>query len=71
MASGQSEYKRLPGRSWLTLAGRHSIWLSSNHLLSVWNHYVTEDYKRFYFHDVQAIWIRETSRPLPVSIIQP
>lgn len=62
MASSAVTYTRLPGRTWLSLVGRHSIWLADDHLLSVWSRYFTEEYKRSYFQDIQALVIRETRR---------
>ena len=61
-------YTRLPGRglrregfvaltrTWCTL------WLADDHLLSVDNRLFSEDYKRFYFRDVQAIVLCKTRR---------
>jgi len=69
LASSQQPYIRVPGRSWLTVAGRHSLWLGDDHALSVWNHYVTEEYKRFYFRDVQAIWLSRTSRRRSIGLV--
>lgn len=58
MARG-SEYTRLPGRGGNLY--RHSLWLASDHVLSVINRGYSEDYKRFYFRDVRAIQLRRTS----------
>ncbi len=61
-------YTRLPGRglrreglialtrTWCTL------WLTDDHILSVDNHVFSEDYKRFYFRDIQAIVFSKTRR---------
>lgn len=61
-------YTRLPGkglrregfvaltRTWCTL------WIADDHLLSVDNHLFSEDYKRFYFRDIQAIIMAKTRR---------
>jgi hypothetical protein len=69
VASSPSEYRRIPGRSWLTVAGRHSLWLGDDHVLSVWNYYVIEEYKRFYFRDIQALWISRTSRRRSLGLV--
>lgn len=58
MTAGQKAYKRLPGRG--VRIYRQSLWLGSDHLLSVINRGYSEDYKRFYFRDVRAIQIRRT-----------
>ena len=63
-----TSYTHLPGRglrregfvaltrTWCTL------WLAEDHVLSVDNHVFSEDYKRFYFRDIQAIVMRKTRR---------
>lgn len=43
-------------------ATRSSLWLGKDHLLSIDSTYFTEEYKRFYFRDIQAITIRTTRR---------
>ena len=66
MESGVTEYRRLPGKGarrghFFGLAPiRSSAWLADDHLLSVDNDYFSEDYKRFYFKDIQALSIRRT-----------
>jgi hypothetical protein len=41
---------------------RSSLWLGPDHLLGVDTTGYTENYKRFYFSDIQAITVRETTR---------
>jgi hypothetical protein len=53
--------KRKTGRAGL-LAPRQSLWLGSDHLLAVEGASYYEDYKRFYFRDIQAIFMHPTSR---------
>ena len=66
MESGVKEYRRLPGKGarrghFFGLAPtRSTAWLADDHLLSVDNDYFSEDYKRFYFKDIQALSIRRT-----------
>jgi hypothetical protein len=43
-------------------ASRISLWLGGNHLLLVESNGFTETYKRFYFRDIQAITVQETTR---------
>ena len=45
-----------------TLAIRSSIWIGEDHLLNIDSARYSEDYKRFYFRDIQAITIRTTQR---------
>lgn len=75
MRNMQTYYCRLPGkglrregfisvsRTWCTL------WLADDHLLSVDAHLFSEDYKRFYFKDIQAIVLRKTHRRTVWTII--
>jgi hypothetical protein len=51
-------YQRLAKGRGLFSLSRHSLWLGSDHLLSVQNHNYTESYRRFYFKDIQALLIR-------------
>jgi hypothetical protein len=43
-------------------ASRTSLWLGDGHLLLVESNGFTETYKRFYFRDIQAITVQETTR---------
>jgi hypothetical protein len=51
---GNQRYRRLPGRRRGFIFGS-SIWMGSDHLLLVKSARFREDYKRFYFRDIQAI----------------
>lgn len=64
----QRQYERLPGKgprqrgplsSFLT---RCTLYLADDHLLAIDNRGYTEDYKRFYLNDIQAIITVETMR---------
>jgi hypothetical protein len=61
-------YRRLPGwgpRRTGLFAGfgsRCRLYLGEDHVLSVDNHLFSEDYKRFYFTDIQAVITRKTRR---------
>lgn len=66
----QKEYVRLPGRRRLTAGfSRNSLWLGKDHLLHVINRGYTEDYRRFYYRDIQAILLRETNTGVFLTII--
>jgi hypothetical protein len=47
----------------------YSLWLGPDHLLLIESNGYTETYKRFYFRDIQAIIVRQTSRQRTTSII--
>jgi len=64
------EFIKLPGKRILTLGfARNSLWLGKDHLLHVINRGYTEEYRRFYYRDIQAILVRETSIGKTFSII--
>jgi hypothetical protein len=65
----EKEYTRLTrpavynsGRIVVALSSRQSLWLAKDHLLSIRSNRFTEEYRRFYFRDIQAITIRRTRR---------
>jgi hypothetical protein len=63
----EKEYRRLTRSSarkgqLTAFATRESLWLGKDHLLSITSNRFTEEYKRFYFQDIQAITIRKTRR---------
>lgn len=57
----KNPYRRLPGlgRGWM---GISRLYLGTDHLLKVDSGFCTEAYRRFYFHDIQAIYLARTSR---------
>ena len=55
----ETEYKKLQGSSSLTKRTR--VWLGKDHVLSVQNLGYSEEYRRFYFRDIQAIIVQRTS----------
>lgn len=61
-----TRYRRLPGRGprkgrfFSVFLSRCSLYLGDDHILSVENNGFSEDYKRFYFADIQAIITRKT-----------
>ena len=68
MARSQKAYRRLPGRK----AGFLSycrLWLGTDHLLLARTTGFSEEYKRFYFRDIQAVVTRRTERREILSVI--
>jgi hypothetical protein len=53
-------YQRLPGKKKGFIMGQHTLWRSRDHLLQIYARWGTEDYKRYYFNDIQAIITRKT-----------
>jgi len=67
-------YKRLTrgsgrGGSFVAFRSRSSLWLGPEHLLAVDSNGYTENYKRFYFRDIQAFIVRKTRAFLVLNII--
>ncbi len=73
--SAETRYKRLPGRGpskggFLAISlSRCSLYTGDDHILAVDSNGFTEDYKRFYFSDIQAIITRRTKRGATWSIV--
>jgi hypothetical protein len=71
------EYRKLPGRGMKRRAfldvvrARARVWMGRDHLLFQLSTGYTEDYKRFYYRDIQAVTIRKTKRFLIWSLILP
>ncbi len=61
-------YTRLPGKK-RGLYRQASLWLGNDHILSVESNSYTENYKRFYFKDIQAILLRRTPRRRNTNIV--
>ena len=54
------EYRKLPGVKKGFLIGKYTLWQGKDHLLYIFSRFGAEDYKRFYFNDIQAIITRKT-----------
>jgi hypothetical protein len=63
-------YRKLPGVRRGILSGA-SLWLGNDHILHVRNTRFAEDYRRYYFTDIEAIYLQKTARflPPPAAII--
>src|SRR5438477_3941842 len=61
MPRDEKAYRRLPGRE-AGLLSYSRLWLGPDHLLLARTTFFSEEYKRFYFRDIQAFVIRKTNR---------
>ena len=61
MAKNDKEYKKLPGLKKGFFVGKYTLWQGADHLLHIFSRFGVEDYKRFYFSDIQAIITRRTN----------
>lgn len=50
-------------------AGFSSLWLGKDHLLTIESTGYTEEYKRFYYRDIQAITVRKTKRQAVTGVV--
>jgi len=48
---------------------RSNLWLGSDHLLCVETEGFNENYRRFYFRDIQAVTLRRTNRALVLGLV--
>ena len=62
-------YQRLPGRSPRLSFQRSMLWQADDHLLLVKLRGYAEEYKRFYYRDIQAIILTRTNREALISAI--
>ncbi len=60
MANKVKEYQKLPGSKKGFLIGKYTLWQGADHVLHMFARFGVEDYKRFYFSDIQAIITRKT-----------
>ena len=66
MEPAPQTYQRLPGTR-RTPFRRATLWLGADHILSVNSARFSEEYKRYYFKDIQAIVVRQTSGATAMS----
>ncbi len=60
MARKERKYKRLPGRPF-SLFNVRSLWQGPDHLLWVETVFFKENYKRFFFKDIQSVVLQRTN----------
>jgi hypothetical protein len=56
-----TKYRRLPGRAGFIV--RHSLWMKPDHLLRVKALLFSEEYRRYYLKDIQALVLTEKANP--------
>ena len=60
MTKKEKEYQKIRGTKKGFLIGKYTLWQGGDHLLQIYSRVGVEDYKRFYFNDIQAIITRKT-----------
>lgn len=63
------EYNRLPGKKRGPFWGYDTLWLGKDHLLRIDSKVFVENYKRFYYGDIQAIVTRKTAQGKILNIL--
>lgn len=69
-SAGSLNYIKLSGRAG-SLVAHHQIWQGSDHLLVVKEVGCVEEYKRFYFNDIQAFMVVRSVNYLAWAILLP
>ena len=60
MTQNNKTYQRLPGKKKSFPVGYHTLWQGEDHILSIDSRFGIENYKRFYFADIQSIIVHKT-----------
>jgi hypothetical protein len=68
MATQPKTFQRLPGRS-TSVAEYYRVYAMPDHILSVTAAGFSENYRRFYYRDIQAIVVRKTDAGQTASVI--
>src|SRR5437667_3494177 len=68
MPRGEKAYQRLPGRE-AGFLSYSRLWLGPDHLLLARTAFFSEEYKRLYFRDIQAIVTRRTEHREILNLI--
>jgi hypothetical protein len=63
------EYSKLPGKGRSAVITFETLWLGKDHVLAIYSKRFSEEYKRFYFKDIQAIITRKNRHGLFINII--
>ena len=69
MDQNNTEYHKLSGSKKGFLIGKYTLWLGSDHLLQIFSRVGVEEYKRFYFNDIQSIVTRKTAIGMLQNIV--
>src|SRR6478672_7240008 len=59
MAAATRQYEKLPGRT-SYFAGVAKLWAHKEYLLGVTTYFGVENYRRYFFRDIEALVIRRT-----------
>lgn len=61
MVQKTKAYRKLPGYKKGFLLGKYTLWEGPDHVLQILSRVGVEEYKRFYFSDIQAVVTRKTA----------
>ncbi len=63
------DYQTLPGRRWFSVSERSALLLADDHLLMVRKSWFSEEYRRFFLRDIEAITVRYTAAGIIGNVI--
>jgi hypothetical protein len=69
MSDATPQYRRIPGKKKCTGIGYYVLYEADDHLLQVNSRFGVEEYKRFYFADIQALVVRKTAEGLIKGLV--
>jgi hypothetical protein len=68
MTGTSPRYRRVRGKKNCLGMGYYTLWEADDHLLQIYSRFGIEDYKRFYFADIQAVVVCKTSQGTVMSL---
>ena len=69
MPGGDTQYQRIGGQKWFYLTTPVSLWRGEDHLLLKDKVFFTEEYRRFFYKDIQAIIVRKTPDGMILNLV--
>lgn len=68
MTRKDKPYRRLPGVTYKSF-GKHTLWQGKDHLLAMYSNGMLEDYRRFYYRDIQGLVITKTRKAAVIATV--
>ncbi len=68
MAQTLVDYRRLPGRSTGSFGTHQRLYAGPDHVLVAKTAFLNENYKRFYYNDIQALTLQKTSQGAVLNV---
>lgn len=68
MTKKDKPYRRLPGVTYKSF-GKHTLWQGKDHLLAMYSNGMAEDYRRFYYRDIQGLVVTKTPKAAVIATV--